>query len=557
MSAFCVMVPFMSLTLAQKNVVSLSKSFDIDGDGFSEFLALEKQSADDPSTSSAAFYEIDELGSHTELWRHTSPRHIITAEIGDLNGDGSLEITLLSRSSSLGAGADDPPWLKVFQWTGFDFSPSATITLNGVRDSERLRPAGIALIDFDLDGTDEISFAQSSPRRALSINSLLETGDLKETASLSSNTINAGYGPIHLVEINYDNDSAPDLMALSPEVAQVRLQVFTSRDGRLLPGTSALPSYPPGISPPIGLISSGIVSVDINKDNEDEVLLPFQQGSVLAVQRNGLDYKLVPLEDDQASLFQFSAPLTELDINDILLDRAELGMIGSTLQPMRLNALPVATVKPQPKISSVSSSPASEIVTAIREPEPLSAPSFGTMRLSATPVAANESPQPASPVEPSPAVIGLTGSVQQVGLASINRETGKVSAPSSFGATSASGRMRQISLSTLGNSPGGSTAVSDTAFVGAPFIYPVVPSSGTMTTFRKTMMPDGARFNASSRNIEWTPTPAQVGFHRFEFQIVVQGGGGRPDVQEVRGQGVTVRSASKTEFVQFMVAVLE
>ena len=71
------------------------------------------------------------------------------------------------------------------------------------------------------------------------------------------------------------------------------------------------------------------------------------------------------------------------------------------------------------------------------------------------------------------------------------------------------------------------------------------------------MLPNGARFNASSRNIEWTPTPAQVGFQRFEFQIVIQGGGGRPDVQEVRGQGVTVRSASKTESVQYTVVVLE
>ena len=225
---------------------------------------------------------------------------LATGLLGDLNGDGSPEIAVLSRSSSLGAGSDDPPWLKVFQWTVFDFSPSSTITLSGVRDSERLRPSGIALIDFDLDGADEISFAQASPMRALSINSLLGRGELRQTASLmrkrqtvSSSTISAGYGPIHMVEITYNNASAPDLMAISPEIAQVRLQVFTSRGGRLLPGTSALPSYPPGIAPPIGLIPSGIVSLDINDDNADEVLLPFQQGSVLAVQQEGSGYKLV------------------------------------------------------------------------------------------------------------------------------------------------------------------------------------------------------------------------------------------------------------------------
>jgi hypothetical protein len=378
---------------------------------------------------------------------------------------------------------------------------------------------------------------------------------MRKRKTISSSTISAGYGPIHMVEINYNNDSAPDLMAISPEIAQVRLQVFTSRGGRLLPGTSALPSYPPGIAPPIGLIPSGIVSLDINDDNADEVLLPFQQGSVLAVQQEGSGYKLVTLEYDQASLFQFTDPLSELDINDILLNRAELGIVG-TLKQMNLNALPIAAVEPESEVPNAFPTPEPEVVNAVRELEPPSAPSIGTMRLSAVPVAMAESAESATPVEPSPARIGLTGRVQEVGLASINRETGEVSTPSGSGATSASGRMRQISLSTLGDSPGSATAVSDTAYVGAPFIYPVVPSSGTMTTFRKTVLPDGARFNASSRNIEWTPTPAQVGFQRFEFQIVIQGSG-RPDVQEVRGQGVTVHSASKTESVQFTVAVLE
>lgn len=555
MNALCFLCVMMACPLqitAQKNVLSLSTSFDIDGDGFSEFLSLEKQNSDDQSPSSAAFYEIDEFGSHTELWRHTTAHHIIAAEIGDLEGDSSPEILMLSRSSSLGAGADDPPWLKVFPWTGIDFSPSPSITMSGERDSERVRPSSIALIDFDMDGTDELSFAEASPRRSLSINVLLGAGALEEIQSVSATSASSGYGPIHLVEIDYNNDSSPDMMALSPEATQVRLQIFINQGGQLSSGPSATLNYPSGIAPPIGLIPSGMARVDIDGDNSEEVLLPFESGSVLAVKRNASNYTLLTVDDDQAALFQFSFPLTGLDINDILLGRAELGMTGA-LEQMSLYALPVAAVpEPASEVFGTTAplTPVAELDEKA-EAELPSAPSIRTMRLSAVPVVAVES------AEPSPTRVGLTGRAQRVGLASIDRETGEVSETQTPAALSAAGRMRQISLSTLGDAPNSPAIDSDTAYVGAPFIYPVVPSSGTMATFRKIMFPDGAKFNPNSRNIEWTPTTYQAGFHRFEFQIVVQGGDSRPDLQEVRGQGVTVRSTTKTESVQFTVVVLE
>lgn len=551
LSFLCVMMACPLQITAQKNVLSLSTSFDIDGDGFSEFLSLEKQNSDDQSPSSAAFYEIDEFGSHTELWRHTTARHIIAAEIGDLEGDSSPEILMLSRSSSLGAGADDPPWLKVFPWTGIDFSPSPSITMSGERDSERVRPSSIALIDFDMDGTDELSFAQASPRRSLSINVLLGAGTLEEVQSFSSSSASSGYGPIHLVEIDYNNDSSPDMMALSPEATQIRLQIFINQGGQLSSGPSAILNYPSGVTHPIGLIPSGMARVDIDGDNSEEVLLPFESGSVLAVKRNGSNYMLLTVDDDQAALFQFSSPLTGLDINDILLGRAELGMTGA-LEQMSLNALPVAAVpEPASEVFSTEFLPPVSEPEEKAEPELPSTPSIGTMRLSAVPVVAAEA------AEPSPTRVGLTGRAQRVGLASIDRKTGEVSEAQAPAVLSAAGQMRQISLSTLGDAPNSPAIVSDTAYVGAPFIYPVVPSSGTMATFRKIMFPDGAKFNPNSRNIEWTPTTYQSGFHRFEFQIVVQGGDSRPDLQEVRGQGVTVRSTTKTESVQFSVVVLE
>ena len=76
-----------------------------------------------------------------------------------------------------------------------------------------------------------------------------------------------------------------------------------------------------------------------------------------------------------------------------------------------------------------------------------------------------------------------------------------------------------------------------------------------MVSFRPVSMPGGASFDPSLRVITWTPAPSQVGVHQIEFQMTVEGGAGRPVVDEVRGQGVTVRSNTKVESVLFTVLV--
>ena len=70
-------------------------------------------------------------------------------------------------------------------------------------------------------------------------------------------------------------------------------------------------------------------------------------------------------------------------------------------------------------------------------------------------------------------------------------------------------------------------------------------------------MPEGAIYNPSTKNIVWTPSEDQIGLHKFEFQMMIQGGGNRPVVDEVRGQGVTVRSTTKDELVVIKVVVVE
>lgn len=545
-----------SVLSGQKNVVSLSHTFDLDQDGLSEFLALEKKNFIDAAPSSAVFYEIDDYGSHIELWRHTTMHHILAAEIGDIDGDAVPEIVVLSRSYTLRSNADDLPWLKVFRWTGIDFSPSPTISIGGLTDNQHIRPSSISIIDIDMDGKDEIIFAQGSPQRSVSINSFVDTGVLESILKLEvSNNLNVGYAPIYVTKVDHNKDLALDVLALSPEEINIKVQLFINRDGLISIGPSLLLPYPSGISTPIGLISSGVGNADIDKDGAEEVLLPFESGVVLKLKQEGSDYFLSLLDSPQASLFQFSTPLTELDINDILLGRAEIGITNSSIQQMDLSSFPVAADKSEPLLLSPAPDPAllapQSDVGGFESPSPST---IETVRLSALPVTSSQSRLSS---ELSSNTSGFTGQLQQVELSSINNDVNNKTSPTTPTVTLPAGRMKQISLATLGNAPSLPATISDTAYVGQTFLFPVVPTSGTMVSFRKIVLPSGASFNASSKNIRWTPAISQIGLQKFEFQITVQGGSNRQLVEEVKGQGVTVRSRTQVESVQFTVVVLE
>ena len=302
----CIITLFPLNLNAQKNVLSLSPTFDLDGDGLSEFLAIEKRGMSDGSPSSAVYYEIDDFGAHMEIWRHTTVDHLVTAQVGDINGDESPEIVLLSRSSSLGAGADDLPWLKVFQWTGVDFSPSPSLTIGGVKNNARIRPSGLTILDLDNNESHEIAYAEGSPTRLVSVKVLNEIdGELNTLQELSSDVLNVGSGPLFVTQVDYNEDNFPDLMAVSPEQNRLRIQVFISDDGRLTKGPSAVSMYSDEVPMSLGLIQSGIAEVDIDDDGIKEVVLPFELGTTLAIKKQGDGFQIVVVDLSQASLFRF------------------------------------------------------------------------------------------------------------------------------------------------------------------------------------------------------------------------------------------------------------
>jgi hypothetical protein len=316
-----------------------------------------------------------------------------------------------------------------------------------------------------------------------------------------------------------------------------------------------------------GLIQSGIAEVDIDDDGIKEVVLPFELGAVLAIKKQGDDFQIVVVDLSRASLFRFKDPLTETDINEILLNRAELGMVGSALQQLSLSASPViaqeseAEVEPEPQPLSqaqLNPQPVEDVPEPMpeEEPEPVSQSPLSRVQLSAVPVTPSET---VADTEPAQLQTALSGRMQQVALSSVNNNSNNTtSAPTATLTTGPpTGRMRQIQLSTLGEGAGApaGSGISDTLYVGEIFVYPVEPSSGTIISFRPVSLPSGASFDPSSKIITWTPVPSQVGVHQIEFQITVEGSSGRPVVNEIKGLGVTVRSTTKVESVLFTVLV--
>ncbi len=551
----CVITIALPFLYSQKNVVSLSPTFDFDRDGLSEFLALEKQNFNDSAPSSAVFYEIDDFGSHIELWRHTTLDQIIKAEIGDVDGNAIPDIVLLSRPSFLGFGSESPIWLKVFPWTEIDFSPEPIFSFNKINDVVRVRPSSFSLLDVDINNQkDEILFAQGSPSRSISSNSISDNEVFDKIKMLSPGNLSAGYAPIHLTKFDHDSNSSLDIIALSPEETSIRIHVFLNNEGELSNEVSETLSYPFDLNAPIGLIPSGIINADIDLDGFDELVIPFKAGSVIALHQEDSNFFLTKIDPEMSALFQFSEPLTESDINNILLSRAELGIGADALQNLNVNEVSITaseldTLKNQSAGSQKSSNQTNMEGSGFISSEPIA-----TMRLSAIPVAGS-SQDKISP-DSSKIVNGISGRLKEVNISSVDNQLGNTTS-SSPSLSSRAGRMKQISLSNLGSSPAIPMITSDTAYVGQEFKYPVVPSKGTLAQFRKIDLPEGAIYNPSTKNIVWTPSEGQIGLQKFEFQIMVQGGGGRPVVDEVRGQGVTVRSTTQDELVVFKVVVVE
>ena len=125
-----------------KFVSSIKGTFDFDGDGLSEFLSVEKIDSTSKHGTLCSYNEISETGEHILLWSYNSVTPVRDITIADMNGDGSPEIVVLSRSGLRGT---IEPWLRIFSW--IDGAPSSGASASWGAASSR--PTNLAIVDLD------------------------------------------------------------------------------------------------------------------------------------------------------------------------------------------------------------------------------------------------------------------------------------------------------------------------------------------------------------------------------------------------------------------------
>ncbi|NOZ03869.1 MAG: T9SS type A sorting domain-containing protein [FCB group bacterium] len=150
---------------------AVSAGWDIDKDGFSEFIVLSDHSNPNgggpeyPTGCSVWLYEANTSGGYDLAWSwwdttlYTGGASFPVHAVTDLDGDGNLEIVV-----GVPYGSGNPPDgsnpARFYVWEGPDLPSTPTATWNfDVSVGSNTRPSGIAVDDIDGDGAQEVAMA--------------------------------------------------------------------------------------------------------------------------------------------------------------------------------------------------------------------------------------------------------------------------------------------------------------------------------------------------------------------------------------------------------------
>ncbi|MFQ6673411.1 MAG: putative Ig domain-containing protein [Fidelibacterota bacterium] len=552
-------------------VVSLSDTYDFDGDGLSEFLAVEKTDPQASRPSRATYTEIDDRGTHTELWRFTSPSPIKDARIADVDGDGAPEVVVARETGGLGSRDTTEPWLYLFPWSADHFSPDPQIQWSGWEYEGNLRLSHFTILDIDSDGKDEIVLALGSPQRELFILRFDPRSDSPpfQVSSLpAADAISAGYGQIYLASVDHNQDGYPDLIAINRELTTLKIQVFQNEGGDLEEG--------PVYEHPVdrfheylsGVIPSAITSVDTDRDGRNEIFFPFQAGPALSIEIEPDRVVAAPVQPDVTSLFTFPRQgVNDLQTNEILLARAEMGITGLKARKLKLEAIETRPTE------------AEEVPAEAAPPSP--ARRVKRLELQALEPAAEEQPSKeitGAPGEPTPTLPEEVTTPQQPGAeTAVTAAAAEEEAPPETGPQPAGEkpvtaprlptRVRKLELESLTREAKATPAVppsltippgveiADTVLTGERYVHSLEVGEGErLHAFRPRELPSGASFDPSTRMLTWTPTETQPGLHKLTYDVEVELTG-RVGLQETE-ETVQVLARTETKTVELYILVL-
>lgn len=513
------------LTIYGQNrfAISIVGTYDFDRDGLSEFLAIDKVNQEDQYGTIVSFSEIDELGEHVLLWHYQIPKNVnyslVDAEITDINGDDSPEIIVALNVLKPTDQKKESQTILMFEWSGREFPQQPTSTWN------YLGTSSIAVFDALGEGDDELAVALGSPKRAISLldadysDGLLK---LKQQATLTSKMLQSGYGYIYVAAMDYNQDNLIDLIAISPEINRTAVQVFENHGGEFFEGTARyIPAEDMRI-PPGSVLSAGINVVDINQNGISDIILPSREGICISLEVDEESVTVSHLSEILCPLFLFSDEgISPPAINEILLERAELGVAAKKIVSLMPTEKPATTEKKlraQVKRLSLTAIPG-KTPTETEEGKKVEEETLGRVALSEiqkaqlTPISTEiehipvedttlSVPEEEEAEEEYDLSFSAKRTVQKVQLTAIK-----------------DGDTSEISPERIVIPP--RIEISDTVLVGEMLFISLKPENGgSFYSFSwLSEVPEGVLFDSNTISIQWQPLPTQIGFYPLAYVV--------------------------------------
>ena len=305
--------------------------YDLDNDDLVEFLAFEESSESSGVLSRVAYYEIDDLGFPQLIWNIDSPENIngeiVDVRLADLDGSGIYELFLAanvqnSENPSLSQGV-----IYVYNWEQKSFSLAPVISSALTSPDSRQSINNIDIVDLNGDGKDEVAIALSGPESVITIVGIEENNGQRifnEVLSFLLSDFSSSAGDLHVAGVDFERDGLSDIVAFSPERNVLRVQTFFNSGGILNIGPDQLQRIP-GMS---NILSKSISQINLNDDNVDNILIPFQSGHIVSFSMAPSGIYVEELGIDAGPLSDLKhADFNQDGIHDLLLISGQQGVI--------------------------------------------------------------------------------------------------------------------------------------------------------------------------------------------------------------------------------------
>ena len=303
----------LSVSLPAKSI-KLVGTFDLNANSRSELLLLKG--------GGLQYVEIEDNGDHREIWYYhpngDRSAAVMDAVLANINDDPNPELIAIISAPSIETGRK-VPWLVVFKWTGTRFSSEPLEHFDFPGEKDLLRPSNINISEFDGKVTFSISFGSPS-RKAVIFNLSEQLGSLVIESPLifQPDILKNGYGRVFTALFN--TKDGENIAVFSPEGDIMKTAIFSSADGKEI--TSDLLVLD-GMQ---NLYSPDIWVHDISYNNDQGVLLPFENDQVLMLSFTDGELSISPSDFSDQGLFAVADTTSVQEINKVVLARVEAGL---------------------------------------------------------------------------------------------------------------------------------------------------------------------------------------------------------------------------------------